>query len=180
MSDLEKIGISEKEERRIHRKFSRLNRRSLSHGKGLAARLEIYAHKTESCWIWTGPRNRSGYGVTGVRGIPSLAHRLLWEMLNGEIPPGMFICHRCDIPSCINPKHLFLGTPKDNSQDMVRKNRVSRPIGELHPQAKIKNRDVRKIRSLAARGISQASIAKMYNMHQASISYMVNGKTWRI
>lgn len=73
------------------------------------------------CWLWSGSASNE-YGVVQNRGRSVQAHRLSWMLHNNaEIPRGMCICHRCDVPICVNPKHLFLGTHKDNSADFVQK-----------------------------------------------------------
>lgn len=83
------------------------------------------------CWLWTKGKDRDGYGqcqsALCARQLKvTRAHQLAWATINGLIPSGMFVCHRCDNPSCINPEHLFIGTALDNNQDMIRKGR-SRP-----------------------------------------------------
>lgn len=77
------------------------------------------------CWIWTGAVNcERGYGYFLFDGKPRLAHRASWAMHKGQIPDGMNVLHRCDIPSCVNPNHLFLGTLSDNMQDCAAKGRA--------------------------------------------------------
>lgn len=88
--------------------------------------------KTEGCWLWTGPQRKptgkGGWGAYGLfrpkRRINYYAHRFSWRINYGPIPDGMFVCHKCDNPTCVRPDHLFLGTHKDNMGDAKRKGRV--------------------------------------------------------
>lgn len=74
------------------------------------------------CWLWgAATRDKKGYGVLKVKGKMQFAHRLNYQIHKGEIPKGLFVCHRCDTPTCINPEHLFLGTTQENTQDRTNK-----------------------------------------------------------
>lgn len=79
------------------------------------------------CWVWKGARGGKGYGSKMIRGKAYRTHRLAWEWVNGPIPDGMMVLHRCDNPPCCNPNHLFIGTNTDNMRDMVAKGRGSFP-----------------------------------------------------
>lgn len=87
--------------------------------------------KIESgCWIFIGCKNPKGYGVFQANGT-IFSHRFAWIVKNGAIPKGLLVCHTCDNPPCVNPDHLWLGTPKQNTQDMVKKDR---PRGAKNPR----------------------------------------------
>jgi hypothetical protein len=82
------------------------------------------------CWIWQHGKTEKGYGIMYIympgrtkKGVKRKAHRISYEAFNGPIPEGLLVCHSCDVPSCVNPEHLWLGTHKDNTQDMMRKGR---------------------------------------------------------
>ena len=134
------------------------------------------------CWIWTGTIQSGGYGNVGVHGRNLRAHRLAYELTYGPIPPGMCVCHRCDVRSCVNPDHLFLGTKADNTHDMVRKGRhvaISLP-GSNNPSSVLTDDDVREIRRrVRVDGVSRTQIAKEFGVSQPLISQIVIGRAWK-
>lgn len=108
-------------------------------------------HKTSYCWEWTASRV-NGYGRFGTTGrTVDYAHRVSWNLFKGDIPKGLYVCHKCDNRCCVNPKHLFLGTAKDNMQDASKKGRIKVPKAssasdETHQVAKLTNTQVKFIR----------------------------------
>lgn len=94
-------------------------------------------NKTSSCWIWIGADDgRKGYGRINVNGKTAKAHRISYELFNGEIKDNLNVLHKCDNPKCVNPDHLFLGTQKMNMADMYSKNRAVHHLGESHHNGK--------------------------------------------
>ena len=84
------------------------------------------------CWIWMVGANKQGYGLFWADGRPTRAHRFAYAKYVGPIPDGLHVLHRCDVPSCVNPAHLFLGTNADNVADREIKGRGNPPYGERH------------------------------------------------
>jgi hypothetical protein len=140
-----------------------------------------YKKISNGCWEWNGYKDRDGYGVIGLMGKYDKAHRISYRLNVGDIPKGMFVCHHCDNPPCVNPEHLFLGTPKDNTRDMINKGRRKdggKPhLGEKNGNAKLSERDVIKILSLRGK-ISHVEISRMYNVHRSTITNIMSRKKW--
>jgi len=132
------------------------------------------------CWPWTGSRTRAGYGNMGIGRSNVYAHRFSWELHTGLlIPAGMFVCHSCDNPPCVNPAHLFLGTNADNNRDMREKGRASGGArGERQHRAILTDDAVRDIRARIAAGEQNASIARAYGVDRSTISAVRTGKNW--
>lgn len=130
------------------------------------------------CWEWTGHKLR-GYGQIGVGGRQHgliYTHVLAWMIENGsEVPTKMCVCHSCDNRSCCNPSHLFIGTPKDNTQDMIAKGRHSH--GERAAK-KLSKTDVTVIRERARSGGNHRLIAADYGVSRSLVSSIASGKRW--
>lgn len=120
----------------------------------------------DGCWEWTGGRVQgSGYGQTTFRNQPIGAHRLAWLLSRHEpIPEGQVVCHRCDNPPCCRPDHLFLGSPAENSADMVTKGRQARTGGLGHYAAKLTPEQVGEIRARWATGDQARDIGRDFGL----------------
>lgn len=137
--------------------------------------------KTKSCWNWIGTIQR-GYGIFYIDAKnPVRAHRYSYELNIGEIPKGLLVCHKCDNPRCINPKHLFIGTIADNNLDCKNKGRLIRPpnqTGSNHSQHILTEKDVLNIRDAYKNGFKQKDLAILYGVAKNTIHKVCKYKTW--
>lgn len=131
------------------------------------------------CWIWMGAQITDGYGCLSWDGRTQLAHRVAYELYVGEIPEGMYVLHKCDIPECCNPNHLFLGYQIDNIRDMVNKKRQKGAVGENNPSAFLSEQDVLDIKALLEKGLSGAEIARKFNVTKTTVSRIKLKKGWK-
>ena len=160
-----------------------------------------YVEKTETCWLWRGSRTPEGYGQFSLGGRHDRkriqAHRWAYKQLKGPIPEHLFVCHRCDIPACVRPDHLFLGTQADNIRDMINKNRhgwVTHPErmahvlrvrknpikGERVWTAKLTAEQVSEIRNrYSPRKITAKQLAAEYSVSYWNIYEILWGNTWK-
>jgi hypothetical protein len=126
------------------------------------------------CWLWTGALDRWGYGAMKVDFTVGRAHRVAWNLLRGDIPEGLFVLHKCDTPSCVNPDHLFLGTTRDNVRDKVLKHRQSK--GNDFPFAKLTDQDVLYILSSDE---SCIQLAERFSVNRETIRLIKIRKNWK-
>lgn len=118
-----------------------------------------------NCIVWNGPKAGSGYGVLSINKRNYYVHRLSYRMFKGRVPNNMFVCHHCDNPSCYNPEHLFLGTPKDNVTDMIKKGRArSVPKGEYKGKRSYTKEQYAEMRRMKNIGLSIKDIRQTFNI----------------
>lgn len=128
------------------------------------------------CWLWTECILSSGYGVSNSPDrikTNELAHRASYRIFKGSIPKGMVVAHSCDMPSCVNPNHLWLGTHKQNSEDMVQKNRSAK--WERCGKSKLTKEQVDFIRESK---LSHRKLGAMFDVSHSNIGYIRRNKTW--
>lgn len=130
------------------------------------------------CLEWTGTMFSDGYGAFRINGNNRRAHRLSWEFTNGPIPGRLLVCHKCDNRRCVKPGHLFLGTAKDNADDMVRKGRASDRRGEKNQSAVLSEKIVLSLREMHASGKSMRSIARELGLNAGTVRAAVIGANW--
>jgi hypothetical protein len=135
------------------------------------------ADKSGDCWIWIASKMGKGYGGFWYKGRFQRAHRVSWQLHFGEIPAGMFVCHHCDNPLCVNPSHLFLGTNADNVKDCRAKGRHIN--GERNGRAKLSHHDIPIIQELAKFGFTQKYLSKHFGVSRQNIASIIYRKTWK-
>lgn len=137
----------------------------------------------DGCWGWRAFKDRRGYGRVNIRTSEwhrsVTAHRISWALHNGAIPADKNVLHHCDNPECSNPEHLYLGTHAQNMRDMKERGRATgrgKP-GEASGHAKLSEEDVLKIR--ATTGKSHADMAAEFGVSRATVTLILQRKTWR-
>jgi len=137
-----------------------------------------YIHETPNCWEWLGTK-RNGYGRFNYKGKKWSAHRLAYRIYKGEFDESLDICHTCDNPGCVNPRHLFIGTHIDNMRDMRNKGRSPNNKGENNPNVKLSVNDVKDIRGYFINGgMNISELSRKFNVTDTNIRDILNFKTW--
>lgn len=150
--------------------------------RSVKERFDEKVDKSGACWLWTASRYPDGYGMFGVsKGVIRRAHRVAFELYVGPIPDGIFVCHRCDTPLCVNPEHLFLGTAKDNLTDCRDKGRYRQrgSPGESNGRATITEVTARAIKAALSIEPRTAAIAEQFNVSQAVVYDIKVGRKWK-
>jgi hypothetical protein len=162
--------------------------------KSLAERLDLYTSQIpfSGCHIWTGHTDKDGYAIACMTledGKKNRrVHRMVYSEFVGEIPDGMMVCHKCDIPGCVNPDHLFLGTALENSRDKQRKGRaIPGPRdnrGQRNPNSRLDAASVEFIRKSHRPGSrkgagSTGALAAMFGVNRTQIQKIAKGVQWK-
>jgi hypothetical protein len=129
------------------------------------------------CWEWQAFKDK-GYGRFWLNGRMELTHRVSAQIVGMDIA-GLFVCHTCDNRACVNPDHLFVGTPADNVRDRDSKGRHVALQGESHGNHILTEAEVLEIRELSATGVSVAELAEQFGVHKDTIYGIINRKSWR-
>lgn len=158
--------------------------------------LYLFPEPNSGCWFWMGGLLPTGYGRFNYAPASNYAHRASFLLANGELPDGDDICHRCDIRCCVNPYHLFAGSRSDNIRDMIHKGRAgfqknpqayvelgrqngALTRGEDNSGAVLSDQDVAIVKYLLRRGSFAVDIAKVFDVHVATIRDIKAARSWR-
>jgi hypothetical protein len=172
--------------RRGARKGQMICSKSCANNRPRSARIKeepvarFFRHTTisdDGHWLWTSPLSNDGYGTFWLNNKDERAHRASWILFRGDLPKDVQVCHKCDIPACVHPGHLFLGTQQDNLDDMVAKGRSER--GERHHNARLNDISVLFIRGLAKCGWRETALGALFGVAHTTINSIKSRKIWR-
>jgi len=137
----------------------------------------------DECWVWNAARNSAGHGVAWDGKRTRLAHRFAWFLTFGKWPKRCLL-HKCDNPPCVNPRHMFEGTRRDNMLDMWSKGRgvlagnLNHAKGSMHSGSKLTDSQVLEIRERRAAGASYDELAAMFGVTYSNIGAIVKRRSW--
>lgn len=160
------------------------SRMGAKHGHSID-RFWRHVQKSDGCWLWTAGTVRYGYGSLNFYERTTLAHRASWEIHFGAIPDGLYVLHHCDVPACVRPDHLYLGTQADNIRDMIERGRHG---SKTHPEWSSRGSDrynalldenkVKEIRRLNG-SVSDCELARRFGVTYSTIRLVRIGKNWK-
>lgn len=149
----------------------------LSSIKSMIDHPRVQPEPMSGCWLWTGAQGKYRHGFVYRRGKVEVAHRVSWEMERGPIPDGLQVLHKCNTGCCLNPDHLYIGTPADNGRDMKNcGSRKGKNVGEDHYSSKLTKDEVIAIR---ASNESRSALARKYGVRKQSIDNIVHRRSWK-
>jgi hypothetical protein len=143
------------------------------------SKVEIGVVRKGKCWPWTAGTDECGYGKFRIAGKSYMSHRIVFQLIKGDIPNDLCVCHVCDNPPCCNPDHMWLGTFEDNMVDKVKKGRCGSTRGEANHRAKLTDVQVYEIREFIKQNISIPKIAKKYGLGKSTIYSIKYGISWK-
>ena len=137
-----------------------------------------HTKRPDGCWEWTGYRTSGGYGRLSFEGRTRRAHRVSWELHHGkEFPKGKIACHTCDRPWCVNPEHVWTGTPADNMADRDSKRRTANGP-KISNTVKLTESQVREIRGIPGR-LNYSAIGRRYGISDVQVKNIVTRHSWK-
>lgn len=138
--------------------------------------------KTDTCWLWAAGKDHNGYGLftSSLLGERS-AHRCSYTLFKGPIPEGLFVCHTCDVPACVNPSHLWLGTAADNNTDKKNKGRCGYGdnVGTSNPNCRYTEDQIRQVAELRKQGLGYRAISNVTGINKTYVGELCKGKYWK-
>lgn len=162
-----------------------MGRSELTIRRELVIRFWSKVEITKGHWLWTaslrrglvsGSKSYNSHGGFRYHRKIEYAHRIAWEITAGKIPENMSVCHRCDIPICVRPSHLFIGSSKDNIRDMLEKNRQAR--GANVGTSKLIDNDIMAIKQLFDLGTRYNDLARKFGVSHRQIRRIIIGENW--